>query len=136
MISKDDPRFDAVLDANDPNFVNDLIDALGLKPGEKLQIMTPQFERTDGVAVALPAESLAEIGNKPRETLKSLGCCAWDEPDENGTVLMLFPYEWYDKIPSGMMLESISGEKEPFEHGKTDDDYRFGCLAYGVRVAA
>lgn len=44
----------------------------------------------------------------------------------------LFPSEWYNSIPNGFKLISISGENHLFEKGKTDDDRRFGCLAYGI----
>lgn len=52
------------------------------------------------------------------------------EIDEN---ILLFPSEWYDIIPDGFMVTGLYGEQYPFEKGKTDDDKRFGCLAYGIR---
>lgn len=128
--------FDEYLDANAPDFFERLMEALGVKPGDSVSITTPQFERTDGMVVPIPAESLERIAKKPVDVLRALGCGAWDEPDENGEVLMLFPYQWYDKIPDGMELWDISGERLRFKHGETDDDYRFGCLAYGVKVKA
>jgi hypothetical protein len=63
------------------------------------------------------------------------------EPKENAPMeqpevdewIILFPYEWYDIIPDGFMVTGLSGEQYPFEKGKSDDDKRFGCLAYGIR---
>ena len=49
--------------------------------------------------------------------------------------LWLFPAEWYDSIPNGFPIVDINGCIEQFERGKTDDDRRFGLLAYGVVVS-
>ena len=67
-------------------------------------------------------------------TLKAAGCGQWDA-QADGKALMLFPAEWYEIIPNGTLVESISGEKESFMRGVTDDDRRFGMLAYGFRVS-
>lgn len=47
--------------------------------------------------------------------------------------ILLFPAEWYDIIPDGFMVTGLYGETYSFQKGKTDDDRRFGCLAYGIR---
>lgn len=52
------------------------------------------------------------------------------EPDED---IILFPGEWYDVIPDGFIVTGLYGEQYPFKKGDTDDDIRFGCLAYGIR---
>ncbi len=95
MTVADAPRFDAVLDINDPEFANKLADAIGLEPGEKLEIRTPQFERADGLSVPLPMFDFAKLPNLTEGTLKAIGCQKWDEPDERGEVLWLYPAEWY-----------------------------------------
>lgn len=64
--------------------------------------------------------------------LKKLGCRPW-EKNQKGT-LMLFPFDWYEKIPKGFSIVDISYRKEKFVPGKTDNDQRFGMLAYGVLV--
>lgn len=46
--------------------------------------------------------------------------------------IWLLPAEWYNSIPDEFELVSLSGEKHLFKKGKTDDDRRFGCLAYGI----
>lgn len=54
------------------------------------------------------------------------------EMPEVDAQILLFPSEWYNKIPDGFMVVGLSGGRYPFERGKTDDDMRFGCLAYGI----
>lgn len=48
----------------------------------------------------------------------------------------LIPNEWYEYIPDGFDLVCISGKAEKFKRGRTDNDIRFGCLAYGIMVVA
>lgn len=52
------------------------------------------------------------------------------EEDED---VILFPAEWYKLIPDGFKCTSLWGEEKEFIKGKSDDDTRFGCLAYGIR---
>jgi hypothetical protein len=52
------------------------------------------------------------------------------EHDED---IILFPGEWYSLIPDGFKCTSLYGEECTFIKGKSDDDIRFGCIAYGVR---
>ena len=66
------------------------------------------------------------LRTKTREQLSALGMRAFDER------LMLFPYAWYADIPAGYEVETINGTIIVFEPGKTDNDQRYGCLAYGV----
>lgn len=46
--------------------------------------------------------------------------------------ILLIPGEWYNSIPEGFELIDICGHKELFKKGETDNDIRFGCLAYGI----
>ena len=48
--------------------------------------------------------------------------------------LWLFPDEWYSAIPAGLPIININAASELFVPGVTDDDIRFGCLAYGVLI--
>lgn len=48
--------------------------------------------------------------------------------------LYLIPAKYYDIIPDGFAVTTISGNVEKFKHGETDDDQRFGCLSYGRLV--
>lgn len=126
------PEGTPVLSMDSPTFAEDLANSLGIKPGEKITIMTPQFERTDGKQVAVPSFSPEDWANLPKksdEELIALGLGVWDTKAD-GTQY-LFPKEWYDIIPKGLMVMCIDGDEEPFEPGVTDNDYRYGCLAYG-----
>lgn len=64
------------------------------------------------------------------DQLKSNGFKMWDED------IILIPGTMYDDIPEGMELVSINNEKKIFKRGITDNDIRFGCLAYGFNVKA
>ena len=128
-------KFDEILNINDKDFAEKFMAALGVKAGETVELITPQFNREDGITPSFP-DSWHCLKTLPRETLKAIGCRAWDEPDDDGNVLMLFPAEWYPYIPDGLEIVDINGETEKFEKDKTDDDKRGGCLAYGVEVAA
>lgn len=100
-----------------------------------IYITGSQHERpADVLPVALPPASPADwdaLRTKTRAELEALGCAPW-ETQADGSCLMLFPATWYDSIPAGFEITSISGRKEQFAPGKTDDDRRYGALAYGV----
>lgn len=129
-------KCDVILDANDPDFAEQLREAIGAKPGETIEIMTPQFTRVDGIVPPVPQINFAELASMSPETLKLMGCCKWDEPNEQGQCLWLLPGEWYNFIPDGFPLTCIDGKTKPFKKGETDDDTWFGCIAYGVMAAA
>jgi len=126
-------KCDAVLDMSDPDFAEQLVEALGLKPGDSVKIMTPQFDRTDHIRPVEYVEDFESLRRMSPETLRAAGCGQWDKGNDDG-VLMLFPAEWYEIIPNGTQVETICGESIQFKHGETDDDRRFGMLSYGVRV--
>lgn len=95
------------------------------------EIYFPQFDRTDGKVVpAAPVgvEGFDALKAMTEDQLLELGMGNW-----NGRIY-LFPKEWYDSIPDGYIVTNIFGEAQPFEHGKTGDDTRFGMLAYGLEV--
>ncbi len=104
--------------------------AIGVGDYEEVRLITPQFDREDGKKVTyFPtcAEDLDALKKAPKDILLDLGLKLWCEGH------YLFPVEWYNHIPNGYVVTSISDEDEPFEHGKTDDDRRFGMLAYGFK---
>lgn len=111
-------------------------EAIGVGPDEEVVVGTPQFERAPGMPEPRTPPDFGQLRSMSRQQLRELGCLPWDEPDDAGTVLMLFPSEWYESIPDGLAIESISGEVKKFERGVTDRGRRLGCLAYGVRVRA
>lgn len=71
------------------------------------------------------------------EEALALGFGIWDDE----TNLHLIPFYLYDFLDYGQELESISGDvkmvtpeyKDNNSNGYIDNDYRFGCLAYGFR---
>lgn len=116
-----------ILDMDAPDFIERFSKALGVKPGDTLEIMTPQFERTDGIApITNPGDLFKILHSLPEPTLKAIGMAPWDGR------LWLLPYQWFNKIPLGFMLTCIDGTEEPFNPDTTDDDMRFGMLAYGI----
>ena len=124
--------FDVILDASDADFADDLTKALGLNPGEKINLITPQFERTDGrVVMYRPTtpEEYSALKEMSSDSLKKIGCQVWDK--EGGKTHWLYPHEWYNHIPNGTEVVDICKKVEKFEAGKTDDDIRFGALSYG-----
>lgn len=133
----DTSKFDVMLDANSETFVDDLRKALGLQPGEALEIVTPQFTRTDGRRIVYAPRTEREydaLRLMTPENLKDIGCQIWDS--ENGRTHWLYPYEWYPFIPNGYPVVDINGEIEPFSKGETDDDIRYGALAFGFIQSA
>ena len=134
MTKFDASKFDVVLDETDPDFAEKLREALGLEAGETLNIITPQFDRDDGRKVTYIPKTVREYDALTRlgkDELKSVGCSLWD--DEGGFLHWLYPAEWYDFIPDGYVMTDICGKEEKFKAGKTDNDQRFGCLAYGFK---
>ena len=130
-------KCDEILDANDPDFAGKFRKAIGAKPGETVEIVTPQFERTDGRVPPVPQICFSELAGMPAATLREIGCQLWDEPNERGEALWLYPAEWYNYIPDGTPIITITGTKETFKRGETDDDMRFGALAYGfIKIGA
>jgi hypothetical protein len=130
------PNGTPILAMDSPTFAEDFRKAIGLQPGEALEISGPQFERTDGMQVPMPDLSVADfqqLATRDEATLKALGLGIWNR-DDKGTH-WLFPKEWYSRIPDGLEIVSISGERELFKRGETDDDYRFGMLAFGFLQA-
>lgn len=109
---------------------------IGVGPFEPVEVVTPQFERTDGRKVywcPSSAEELDKVREAPRELLRNMCLSPWNSPLEHPEkmVLWLYPGEWYEHIPAGYPIVDICDQREKFEPGVTDDDIRFGCLAYG-----
>lgn len=100
---------------------------------DRIVITGPQFDRIDGNPVTYCPSTFEEfdaLPNMPIDAIKALGCQRWDK-NEEGATLWLYPAEWYTRIPSGLKVVDINWETEVFEPGVTDDDKRFGALAFG-----
>jgi hypothetical protein len=77
------------------------------------------------------------MGSMTAGELREWGLRPWNDPAEeddefNGAVLWLLPGEWYEDIPEGLEFTDIANTTEAFTPGVTDNDIRFGCLAFGV----
>lgn len=109
-----------------------IIDALDLKPGDTVRIVTPQFTRPPGSPVPGDPPATLEGWDALRKLTKAellaLGFGNWDGR------LMLIPGEWHKLLPVGLLVESIDGPEDTHMVGADDidDDIRFGCLAYGI----
>jgi len=128
----DNKRFDLTLDMSDEDFAKDLIKALGVSSEDTLVFYAPQFERVDGRVVqytpTTPEEYEAIKLMKPENLIK-IGCQVWDS--KNDVTHWLYPYEWYDHIPNGTKIVTISGKITTFRKDITDNDIRYGALAFG-----
>lgn len=123
---------DKIIDANATDAAQQLLDAIGAKPGDSIEIVTPQFTRPASMppAPALPAtdDDWVALSAASPQSLQERGFGSWDGG------LFLFPGEWYGHIPGFVEVECISGERGRWDAEERDDDVRFGCLAYGVRI--
>ena len=111
----------------------------------KITIITPTFHRPTGEpGPSHPPDvnTFDELRTMSTAALLEMGMRQWNKPDDpedegkfgEGLALLLFPAEWYNHIPEGYEIVDIFGRREPFEPGVTDDDMRYGCLAYGILV--
>jgi hypothetical protein len=110
--------------------MDELVDYL--KSLGNIEIITPQFQRTDGIKPVIPESNTAwfdKLKELPHETLKAIGMGLWKEG------YYLFPKEWYSFIPAGYIVTDINGDDEAFIPNVTDDNIRFGCLSYGFKKA-
>lgn len=123
------------------------MEAEGIPRPSGVRILTPQFHRgpDDPKPVAPPTDraGFKALSKLPIAELRAMGLGQWNDPskpDKNAkevfrrNTLMLLPGEWYDAVPDGTVLHSIDGDREVFLRGETDNDIRYGCLAYGVLV--
>jgi hypothetical protein len=106
-------------------------EALGVSESETVRVYAPPHRsRGDGKEVThfpLTREEFEALRTLPRARLIELGLRPWDESG-----LLLFPMEWYPLIPAGFDIITIAGKRETFVPGETDNDCRFGVLAYGI----
>jgi hypothetical protein len=111
---------------------------------EVVSCWTTNFVRPPGSPLGEPPADRAgwdRLASLPSGELAALGLRRFgreEGPDgeekPGGRMLWVFPVEWYPRIPAGLPVVDIFFRVEPFEPGVTDDDYRFGCLSYGVLV--
>jgi hypothetical protein len=65
-------KCDVVLDAGDPDFADQLREAIGAKPGKTIEFITPQFTRTDGVTPVAALDDFSALSKLSPETLKAI----------------------------------------------------------------
>lgn len=105
-------------------------------------IVTPVFNRPHGEpGPSHPPDinTFDDLRTMSANALIEMGLRQWNKPGDpedegkfDNMTLWLFPAEWYTSIPDGYEIVDIFGHREPFEQGVTDDDMRYGCLAYGI----
>jgi hypothetical protein len=135
--------------------------ACGFSATDDVEVTTPTFDRPPNwMPAMLPPEtpeSWKQFQRLSADQLHAWGCRrfapfrdtppsgnrashrdAWFWEAEDGEQatheLWLFPAEWYAAIPAGFPITDINGCIEQFIPGKTDDDRRFGMLAFGLMV--
>jgi hypothetical protein len=108
-----------------------LREALGIGPDDVVHVTGSPHEREPHMITPPDApKSFDRLRTMTRAELHRWGLRMWSE--ESG--LMLFPAEWYDRIPEGFEIVTINEVTKRFERGVTDDDRRFGLLAFGIVV--
>ncbi len=121
------------LECGDVNELAQIIrQAIGATTYEDVDVVTPEFDRTDGRKVVCrprTAEQLDRIKTLDDNMLREVGMQVWE--NGKGWKHWLFPAEWYDCIPDGYIIVDINCAVERFKKGATDDDRRGGALAYG-----
>ena len=66
-----------------------------------------------------------------REEAVALRFGQWEE----GSDLYLIPLYLLPIVPVGTELTCISGESVVYDGTNIDNDVRFGCIAYGIRIS-
>jgi hypothetical protein len=130
-------RYIKLAAAKDSQLAGAVRRAIGVGPDTHVIVktQTPEFRRRPwDTAPAAPPTDFEALRDLDSNALRELGCSVWSDPDEEGTVLMLLPGEWYGSIPDGTVFESISHCALQFQRGLTTHVIRFGCLPYGLRV--
>jgi len=72
-----------------------------------------------------------DFNNLSKKEAIELRFCKWSEEDPS---LYLIPIWLLPILPVGTKLACINGDEIVYDGKNVDNDVRFGCLAYGVRV--
>ena len=72
-----------------------------------------------------------DFNNLSEQEAKELQFGKWSEEDPT---LCLIPIWLFPILPVGTKLTDIAGDEIVYDGKNVDNDVRFGCLAYGVRV--
>lgn len=90
----------------------------------------PHFNRGDGryIDYEPPEELFDVLPNMDDEELRGLGLQPWDDEHK----LWLFPVEWYEHIPEGLEIVSITWEEREFDPDRDIKEARYGAMPYGI----
>lgn len=90
----------------------------------------PHLQRTDGRYIDYePDEQLLEtLPYLDDSVLKGLGLQPWDKSHN----IWLFPVEWYEHIPEGFEIITITETVKEFDRAEDHKEARFGALPYGI----
>lgn len=80
---------------------------------------------------SLGSKKYIDFKNITREEASELRFGKWSEEQPN---LWLFPLWIVPLIPDGMTVYGLDGKPFKYEKEKTDNDIRFGCVAYGILI--
>lgn len=95
-----------------------------------IEIVTPQFERTDGHTPDDPPSDIDGFRDLRRRTpdeLREMGLQPW--PTHG---IWLFPFEWNGSIPDDLSVVNILGQRMTVSERPDKEDKRFGMLAFGI----
>ena len=94
-----------------------------------LIVRTPQFERTSPVKNPVVPKDFEFIKHFRKQFLLDIGCGIWTQNEES--IHWLFPKEWYDHIPEGYNVVTVTNKVIQFKKGETSNDIRHGLLGFG-----
>lgn len=98
-----------------------------------ISLTGPTFDRPDSFPPVKTAPTDWDgLRKLSREELIEMGCRHWSYQSS----LVLFPSEWYSHIPEGFEVVTITNKVTKFKPNATDNDTRFGCLAFGILASA
>lgn len=129
-LPKNDTEFYEILETSN---INDLAE-MGFGRWQLMnEIIAENLKRLVNKTIRVPCIDLTGAGKTHMEFNVGRKKDAPTELLEVDRMIMLFSKEWYNIIPNGFMVTGLFGETYEFERDVTDDDIRFGCLAYGVQ---
>jgi hypothetical protein len=100
----------------------------------EIELIKPQFERADGVNAldvsAWDIDDFRRLRHADDERLLAVGMRPWGADKD----LWLFPHEWFDDIPEGLEVTTISDETKEFHPDEFNRDIRMGVLSFGLEV--
>jgi len=94
-------------------------------PGPNMHFQRPDGRYIDYEPDKKLLDTLPYLGD---DVLEGLGLQPWDE-ERN---IWLFPVEWYEDIPEGFEIITITETVKEFDRDEDHKEARFGVLPYGI----